>query len=65
MPKNRLEDFGNFFVLFCFIKIFLAYLAIGTFGQLGPQGNWDLWAIGELGDFGNWDLRTMGDTAFP
>ena len=38
-----------------FVVDFLAYLAIGTFGQLGPLGNWDLRAIGKLGPLGNWD----------
>ena len=47
-----------------FVDYFLAYLAIGTFGQLGPSGNWDLWVIGTLGQLGplfNWEIRTFGD----
>ena len=32
-----------------FIDFFLAYLAIGTFGQLGPSGNWGIGIFGQLG----------------
>ena len=41
---------------------FLTYSAIGTFGQLGPVGNWDIWAIGNLGQLGllgNWEIRNF------
>ena len=37
-----------------FIDFFIAYLAIGTVGQLGPSGNWGIGIFGQLGPLDNW-----------
>ena len=40
-----------------FYCLFSSLLAIGTFGQLGPLGNWNwiIGTLGQLGPLGNWD----------
>ena len=58
-PKNRVSSrllfkirvlWGYTYVLKgIFIAYFLAYLAIGTFEQLGPLGNWEIRTSGQLG----------------
>ena len=45
-----------------FIAYFLAYLAIGTFEQLGTLGNWDPQAIGTFGPLGSWDKIVKNHT---